>query len=201
MMLRSRDELRSLTGAPIEVEREIDTELRRRPIKDVSLVGPIPFAELAPVMRMPGKTLALWLLILHRVEFSKSMWFTLTGDVLKQWGVHPRRQDRCPEALGAGREDCRQVGERRPSRGAASFARTLADRRMSARAVVFCRWRRFAMEWTGRRRRRLAAWIARRCATGSSLQRFGAGGPHRQPDGRSQATPVGGTVGSVCEDR
>src|SRR6476661_10750281 len=36
---------------------------------------------------------------------------------------------------------------------------------------------------------------------GSSLQRFGAGGPHRQPDGRSQASPVRGTVGSVCEDR
>src|ERR1700722_19367229 len=36
---------------------------------------------------------------------------------------------------------------------------------------------------------------------GSSLQRFGAGGPHRQPDGRSQASPFGGTVGSVCEDR
>ena len=36
--------------------------------------------------------------------------------------------------------------------------RTLAgDRRMSARAVVFCRWRRFAMEWTGRRQRR-SAW-------------------------------------------
>src|ERR1700722_2617695 len=36
---------------------------------------------------------------------------------------------------------------------------------------------------------------------GSSLQRFGAGGPHRQPDGRSQASLVDGTVGSVYEDR
>ena len=52
-----------------------------------------------------------------------------------------------------------------------SFARTLADRRTSARAVVFCRWRRFAMEWTGRRRRR-SAWIARRCATGFIASTF-----------------------------
>jgi hypothetical protein len=87
MTLRSLDELRSLTEAHIEVEREIDTELRRRPIRDVTLEGPIPFAELAPVMRMPGKTLALWRLILHRVEFSKSMWVALPADVLKQWGV------------------------------------------------------------------------------------------------------------------
>src|SRR5271154_4957580 len=36
---------------------------------------------------------------------------------------------------------------------------------------------------------------------GSSLQRFGAGGPHRQPDGRAQASPVGGTVGTVGKDR
>ena len=83
--LSSLEELHSLTEAPIEVEREIDTELRRRPINDVSLVGPIPFAELAPVMRRPGKTLALWRLILHRVEFSKSTWVTLPADVLKQW--------------------------------------------------------------------------------------------------------------------
>ena len=47
-----------------------------------------------------------------------------------------------------------------------SFARSLAGRRTSARAVVFCRWLRFEMEWTGARRRRSAAWIARRCATG-----------------------------------
>jgi hypothetical protein len=38
-------------------------------------------------MRRPGKTLALWRLILHRVEFSKSTWVTLPADVLKQWGV------------------------------------------------------------------------------------------------------------------
>jgi hypothetical protein len=33
------------------------------------------------------KTLALWRLILYRVEFSKSMWVTLPADVLRQWGV------------------------------------------------------------------------------------------------------------------
>ena len=51
--------------------------------------------------------------------------------------------------------------------------RTHAGRRTSVGAVIFCRWLRFEMEWTGRRWRRLAAWIARRCATGfiaSTLQ-------------------------------
>ena len=51
--------------------------------------------------------------------------------------------------------------------------RTQAGRRTSVRAVIFCRWLRFEMEWTGRRWRRLAAWIARGCATGfiaSTLQ-------------------------------
>ena len=35
-----------------------------------------------------------------------------------------------------------------------------------AKAVVFCRWLRFEVEWTGQPWRRSAAWIARRCATG-----------------------------------
>ena len=51
--------------------------------------------------------------------------------------------------------------------------RTHAGRRTSVRAVIFCRWLRFEMEWTGRRWRRSAAWIARGCATGfiaSTLQ-------------------------------
>jgi hypothetical protein len=52
-----------------------------------------------------------------------------------------------------------------------SFAGSLADRRTSARAAGFCRWRRSAMEWT-ERRRRLAAWIASRCATGFIASTF-----------------------------
>ena len=62
-------------------------ELHRRPIEDFFLKGPIPFAELIPVGKMPGKTLLVWLLIVHRVTFSKSMWVTLPTYALKEWGI------------------------------------------------------------------------------------------------------------------
>ena len=78
--------------------------------------------------------------------------------------------------------------------------RTLARRSKDVtRAVVFCRWLRFEMEWTGHggEDRRHGSPDAARL--GSSLQRFGAGGPHRQPNGRSQASPVGGTVGQFAK--
>jgi hypothetical protein len=36
---------------------------------------------------MPGKTLALWLLIVHRVTWGKSVWVTLPDYILKEWGI------------------------------------------------------------------------------------------------------------------
>ena len=57
------------------------------------------------------------------------------------------------------------------------------------------------MEWTGRRRRRIGGiWIARRCATGTSLQRFGAGGRSSTTGRKVLGLAVDGTVGSVYED-
>ena len=50
------------------------------------------------------------------------------------------------------------------------------------------------------RRRRSAAWTPDAARLGSSLQRFGAGGPSDNPtEGPKPA--FGGTVGSVCADR
>jgi hypothetical protein len=63
--------LRSLAEESPKVGPEIDTGLHRRPLTDFFLKGPIPLAELAPVAKMPGKTLALWLLIVYRVTFAR----------------------------------------------------------------------------------------------------------------------------------
>ena len=59
------------------------------------------------------------------------------------------------------RSDCERIIRRR------SFGRSPVGRRTSTRAGGFCRWLRSGTEWTEERRRRSAAWTARRCATGS----------------------------------
>jgi hypothetical protein len=76
-----------LAEAPVEIETEIDIGLRRRPIEDFFLKGPIPLAELVPIAKMPGKTLALWLLIVYRVSYSRTVWVTLPRYALKEWGI------------------------------------------------------------------------------------------------------------------
>ena len=79
--------LRSLAEAPVEIETEIDIGLRRRPIEDFFLMGPLPLAELVPIAKMPGKTLALWLLIVYRVSYSRKVWVTLPSYAIKEWGI------------------------------------------------------------------------------------------------------------------
>jgi hypothetical protein len=49
-------------------EHEIDIGLRKRPLRGLFIKGPLRLRELAPVARLPGKTLAVWLLIRHRVD-------------------------------------------------------------------------------------------------------------------------------------
>jgi hypothetical protein len=66
---------------------EIDTGLHRPPIESFFLKGPIPLAELVPVAKMPGKTLALWLAIVHRVAWSKTSWVTFPPYVAEDWGI------------------------------------------------------------------------------------------------------------------
>jgi hypothetical protein len=56
-----------------------------------------------------------------------------------------------------------------------SFGGWPGGRRPSARAGGCCRWLRSGTAWTEVRRRRSAAWTARRCATGCI--RFNASGP------------------------
>ena len=69
--------LRSSAEWPITGEREIDIGLRRRPAEDFFVKGPIFLSDLIPVGALGGKTVLVWLLILHRATFSKSTWVTL----------------------------------------------------------------------------------------------------------------------------
>ena len=88
--------------------------------------------------------------------------------------------------LGAGDlRHCHQRWECEKTIRRKSFARSHADRRTSARAVVFCRWRRFAMEMD----RAAAAKVWRHgspdvARLGSSLQRFP--GPEGLIDNRTE---------------
>jgi hypothetical protein len=77
-------------------EHEIDVGLRRRPLLEPFLMGPILLGELAPIAQMPGKALAVWLLIRHRSDLSRGDWITLPRTLLEKWGI---RKDAKAEAL------------------------------------------------------------------------------------------------------
>ena len=79
--------LRSSAEWPIAGEHEIDIGLRRRPAEDFFVKGPIFLSDLIPVGALGGKTVLVWLLILHRATFSKSTWVTLPTYILKEWKI------------------------------------------------------------------------------------------------------------------
>ena len=79
--------LRSSAEWPITGEHEIDIGLRRRPAEDFFVKGPIFLSDLIPVGALGGKTVLVWLLILHRATFSKSTWVTLPTYILKEWKI------------------------------------------------------------------------------------------------------------------
>jgi hypothetical protein len=68
-------------------EHEIDIGLRRKPLKGKFLKGPLLLDELLPVARMPGKALAVWLLIRHRTDVNRGDWSTLPQRILREWGI------------------------------------------------------------------------------------------------------------------
>jgi hypothetical protein len=68
-------------------EHEIDIGLSKRPLREAFVKGPLPLSELLPVVRMPGKTLAVWLLIRHRSDLSHGGWVTLPEQVLREWRI------------------------------------------------------------------------------------------------------------------
>ena len=83
-----RKTLGGYLGDPdITGEHEINIGLRRKPLKGKFLKGPLLLDELLPVARMPGKALAVWLLIRHRTDVNRGDWSTLPRRVLREWGI------------------------------------------------------------------------------------------------------------------
>ena len=68
-------------------EHEVDNGLRPKPLREKFIKGPLVLAELLPVAWMPGKALALWLLIRHRSDLNRGDWFTLPVTLLKEWRI------------------------------------------------------------------------------------------------------------------
>jgi hypothetical protein len=77
-------------------EHEIDIGLRKPPLREPFLRGPLLLRELTPVARMPGKALALWLLIQYRTAVSRERSVTLPSRALSEWGI---RKDAKVDAL------------------------------------------------------------------------------------------------------
>jgi hypothetical protein len=83
-----RKTLGGYLGDPdITGEHEIDIGLPRKPLKGKFLKGPLLLDELLPVVRMPGKALAVWLLIRHRTDVNRGDWSTLPQRMLHEWGI------------------------------------------------------------------------------------------------------------------
>ena len=59
-------------------EHEVDLGLERRRLGEPFLKGPILLRDLAPIAKLPGKALALWLLIRYRSDVSGEAWHAPT---------------------------------------------------------------------------------------------------------------------------
>jgi hypothetical protein len=59
-------------------EHEVDLGLERRRLGEPFLKGPILLRDLAPISKLPGKALALWLLIRYRSDVSGEAWHAPT---------------------------------------------------------------------------------------------------------------------------
>ncbi len=72
-------------------EREIATRwLKERRHRRASryLKGPVPLALLRRAAPLPGKTLALYLAIRHRLDLRRTPEVTLPTDYLAEWGIN-----------------------------------------------------------------------------------------------------------------
>ncbi len=74
-------------SGPSQASAKLTSGLRRRPAGDFFVKGPIFLSDLIPVGALGGKTVLVWLLILHRATFSKSTWVTLPTYIHKEWKI------------------------------------------------------------------------------------------------------------------
>jgi hypothetical protein len=68
-------------------EHEIDLGLRKCPLRKPFVKGPLLLSDLAPIARMPGKALAVWMLLRYRTDLSRDGWATLPRWLLTEWGI------------------------------------------------------------------------------------------------------------------
>ena len=68
-------------------EHEVDLGLQRRRLGEPFLKGPILLGDLAQIAKLPGKALALWLLIRYRSDVSGEARITLPRRLLLDWGI------------------------------------------------------------------------------------------------------------------
>jgi hypothetical protein len=83
---RRKETLRDLATGP-DTGIELDTGLRRRTLVEFFLKGPLPWSELAPALKLPGKAGTLWLLIAHRVTYLHDQWVTLPMYACEELGI------------------------------------------------------------------------------------------------------------------
>jgi hypothetical protein len=68
-------------------EYKIDIGLRRRPIEEFFIKGPIPVADYVLALKLGGKTTGVYMLIHHRTVYSRRRWITLPPYALEEWGI------------------------------------------------------------------------------------------------------------------
>ncbi len=84
------------------IEAEVETVwLRGQRLRRASrfLKGPIPLAVLQKAARLPGRSLALYLAIRHRVDLQKSREVSLPTEYLAHWGISKYSKLRAIAAL------------------------------------------------------------------------------------------------------
>jgi hypothetical protein len=68
-------------------EREIDIGLRKRPLREAFLHGPLFIRDIKIAARMPRKALALWLAVHYRSGLRRGEWATLPSKFLSELGI------------------------------------------------------------------------------------------------------------------
>jgi hypothetical protein len=73
--------------------------IRQKQHRAWEIQGPFPWAQWCIVVRMPGKTLAVWQLIHHRSKISRQSWVTLPLELLVEVGLSRDAKDRALKIL------------------------------------------------------------------------------------------------------
>jgi DNA-binding MarR family transcriptional regulator len=81
-------------------EVELDLGLRQK-TKGRFVKGPLLLEQLAAASRLPGKALALLLLVRHRADVSRKRWATIPQTLAGEFGISPDAKHRAMRQLEA----------------------------------------------------------------------------------------------------